>query len=224
MHLWMISGQANESPGLLDHRAELVWKETVVLQDGRAELIQGGHFCLSHTSYQPSNQESPWPLTTPALVRPRKLCSVMWPPPREPHSLLGEHSLLFHFQKLSLSSTPLSRPPVYGACPRVVGTRSGHLWPRAPGHLVEALSREAGPNAWAGVPPRSDSHSGLASKWPKGAAGFPAHRALGQEGVGVHPGLQGRWSLLRPKAKSMDWSSCASLSSPKSNDFYFNPN
>ena len=144
--------------------------------------------------------------------------------PSHPHSLPGEHSLLFHFQKLSLSSAPLSRPPVYGACPRVAGTGRGHLRPRAPGRLVEALSQEAGPNARPRVPLRSDGHSGLASEWPKGAAGFPAHRALGQEGVGVHPGLQGLWSLLCPKAKSMDWSSCASLLSPKSNDFYFNPN
>lgn len=92
--------------------------------------------------------------------------------------------------------------------------------PRAPSRLVEELSGSRAKCTDRGAP-RSDSHSGLAAKRSTGAAGVPAHRALEAEGAGVHPAA-GRLVLLHPKA----WTGAAvpRFLSPKSDDFYFNPN
>ena len=101
---------------------------------------------------------------------------------------------------MSLSSAPLSRPLVDGACPRVVGTQRGR--PAALGTLPSggrALPRGRAKCRGRGareVRQLLRPHC----KVLQGAAGFPAHGALGQERAGVHPGLQGRWSLLSLKA------------------------
>lgn len=194
----MISGQANESPGPLAHRSRACVEGDSGAAGGQSRANSGRTF--PSKSHGPSAKQPgvTRPLTTPALVRPRKPCSVPWLLPREPHSLPPEHGLPFRFLKMSLA--PLSRPRSMGPVRGWWAHGMDIPQPRAPSRLVEELSREAGPNAQTGVPPRSDSHSGLAAKRSTGAAGFPAHRALRQEGAVVHPGLQGRWSLLHPKA------------------------
>ena len=198
--------------GLWPVRAELVWKETAVLREGRAELIHGRTF-LSESHELSAEQ----PGHTPAahdttLVRPRKPCSVTGPPPREPHSLQGEHGFLLRFPKMSLSSAPLSRPLVDGACPRVVGTQRGR--PVALGTLPSggrALPRGRAKCRGRGAPEVRQllrPHC----KELQGGSRVPRPRGAGPGASGCPSGATGALVLAEPE--SMAWSSCASLPSP----------
>lgn len=171
-------------------------------------------------SYRPSNQDTPRPLTTPRLSDPESPARLRG---RRPESLTAcrvSTASCFVFRRCLcpqlLCLGLWSMGPVRGWWVHSVDV----LRPWAPCPLVEELSREAGPNAEAGARPRSDSCSGLTAKSSKGAAGFPAHGALGQERAGVHPGLQGRWSSLSLKA----WPGAAAPRfRPQTDAFYSSP-
>lgn len=222
MRLWMISGQEMKAPGLWPVRAELVWKETAVLQEGRAELIHGRTFLSeSHELSAEQPGDAPAAHDTRACRTQKALLSYGAAAPRASQPA-GEHGLLFRFLKMSLSSAPLSRPLVNGACPRVVGTQRGHpeaLGTRPPGG--RALPRGRAKCRGGGAPevrqllrPRC--------KVLQGGSRVPRPRGAGPGASRCPSAATGALVLAAPE--SVDWSSCASLLSPDSDDFYFNPN
>ena len=163
----MISGQVNESPGPLAHRSRACVEGDSGAAGGQSRANSGR--TLPSKSHGPSAKQPgvTRPLTTPALVRPRKPCSVPWLPPREPHSLPAEHGLPFHF--LKTSSAPLSRPPVDGRHMAWTSLSPGHpaaWWKSSPekqgqmhrqgcprGQAATPASLQNGPRGQQGSPP-----------------------------------------------------------------------
>lgn len=203
----MISGQVNESPGPLAHRSRACVEGDSGAAGGQSRANSGR--TLPSKSHGPSAKQPgvTRPLTTPALVRPRKPCSVPWLPPREPHSLPAEHGLPFHF--LKTSSAPLSRPPVDGACPTVVGTWHGH--PSAPGTQPpggRALPRSRAKCTDRGAP---EVRQPLQPRCKTVHGGSRVPRPQGTEAGGSGCPSRAAEALVLAPPKSMDWSSRAPL-------------